>query len=184
MADSTCDQEPSRKRAKLGESIDTQTNAVSSLASLERPITPPQRKSRESVIASNVSHDLPSSSNSLQQPMLVPSPFQLTRIQDLPAALNVDTVTLKDILGDPLISECWEFNYLHDINMLMEAFDPDVRDLVKVHVIHGFWKQEDGVVLKVCSVLIIASIPLSYLWGSQRKLHNVYSYLIVIFLFY
>ncbi len=71
------------------------------------------------------------------------SPFQLTRITDLPPASNVDTITLKDILGDPLISECWEFNYLHDLDFLMDAFDEDVRDLVKVHVIHGFWKQDD-----------------------------------------
>jgi tyrosyl-DNA phosphodiesterase-1 len=72
------------------------------------------------------------------------SPFQLTRIKDLPPASNVDTVTLTDILGDPLISECWEFNYLHDLDFLMDAFDEDVRDIVKVHVIHGFWKQEDA----------------------------------------
>jgi tyrosyl-DNA phosphodiesterase-1 len=57
--------------------------------------------------------------------------------------MNQDTVSLKDILGDPLISECWEFNYLHDIDFLMKAFDEDVRDLVKVHVVHGFWKRED-----------------------------------------
>lgn len=25
----------------------------------------------------------------------------------------------------------------------MAAFDDDVRDMVKVNVIHGFWKQED-----------------------------------------
>ena len=72
------------------------------------------------------------------------SPFQLTRITDLPPASNVDTISLKDILGDPLIAECWEFNYLHNLDFLMDAFDEDVRDLVKVHVIHGFWKQEDA----------------------------------------
>jgi tyrosyl-DNA phosphodiesterase-1 len=71
------------------------------------------------------------------------SPFQLTRIRDLPPELNRDTISLKDILGDPLISECWEFNYLHDIDFLMNAFDEDVRGLVKVHVVHGFWKKED-----------------------------------------
>jgi tyrosyl-DNA phosphodiesterase-1 len=48
------------------------------------------------------------------------------------------------LLGDPLISECWNFNYLHDIPFLMSAFDEDVRNLVKVHVIHGFWKKDDG----------------------------------------
>lgn len=71
------------------------------------------------------------------------SPFQLTKIRDLPPESNVDTVTLGDILGDPLISECWEFNYLHDLDFLMSAFDEDVRHLVQVHVVHGFWKQED-----------------------------------------
>jgi hypothetical protein len=25
----------------------------------------------------------------------------------------------------------------------MAAFDPDVRGLVQVHVVHGFWKRED-----------------------------------------
>ena len=57
--------------------------------------------------------------------------------------MNRDTVTLKDILGDPLIAECWEFNYIHDIDFLMGAFDQDVQHLVKVHVVHGFWKKED-----------------------------------------
>lgn len=80
----------------------------------------------------------------IQVPKVQKSPFQLTWIQDLPASSNVDAVTLKDILGDPMIAECWEFNYLHDLDYLMEAFDSDVKDLVKVHVIHGFWKQEDG----------------------------------------
>jgi tyrosyl-DNA phosphodiesterase-1 len=74
---------------------------------------------------------------------MLKSPFRLTKIRDLPADLNKDTVTLKDILGDPLIAECWEFNYLHDIDFLMAAFDRDIRHLVKVHVVHGFWKRED-----------------------------------------
>jgi tyrosyl-DNA phosphodiesterase-1 len=77
-------------------------------------------------------------------PRILSSPFQLTKIRDLPPASNQDTVTLKDLLGDPLISECWNFNYLHDIPFLMSAFDPDVRNLVKVHVVHGFWKRDDG----------------------------------------
>ncbi|KAB8290029.1 hypothetical protein EYC80_010355 [Monilinia laxa] len=74
---------------------------------------------------------------------VVKSPFQLTSIRDLPASSNLDTVSLKDILGDPLISECWEFNYLHNLDFLMEQFDEDIRNLVKVNVIHGFWKRED-----------------------------------------
>ena len=77
------------------------------------------------------------------------SPFQLTHIRDLPESSNINTVCLRDILGDPLISECWEFNYLHDVDFLMEQFDPDVRELVKVHVIHGFWKKEDKSRLKL-----------------------------------
>lgn len=74
---------------------------------------------------------------------VVKSSFQLTTIRDLPASSNVDAVSLIDILGDPLISECWEFNYLHNLDFLMEQFDEDVRNLVRVNVIHGFWKRED-----------------------------------------
>lgn len=94
--------------------------------SLSRPISPPRKKQREQ-----------------KSPSVLGSPWQLTWIRDLPEALNQDAVTLKDLLGDPLISECWEFNFLHDLHFLMEAFDPDTRHLVKVHVVHGFWKQED-----------------------------------------
>jgi tyrosyl-DNA phosphodiesterase-1 len=71
------------------------------------------------------------------------SPFQLTWIRDLPPGANTDAVTLGDILGDPLVAECWDFNYLHDIDFLLSHFDQDVRQLVKVNVVHGFWKKED-----------------------------------------
>jgi tyrosyl-DNA phosphodiesterase-1 len=71
------------------------------------------------------------------------SPFQLTWIRDLPGSSNINAVTLNDILGHPLIAKCWEFNYLHDLDFLMGAFDKDVRDTVEVHVVHGFWKNED-----------------------------------------
>ena len=50
---------------------------------------------------------------------LIPSPFQLNRVEDLPARSNVDTVKLSDILGDPMIKECWLFNYLFEMDFLM-----------------------------------------------------------------
>ncbi|KAF6842260.1 tyrosyl-dna phosphodiesterase [Colletotrichum musicola] len=74
---------------------------------------------------------------------LVRSPFRLTWIRDLPEEANRDAITLRDILGDPMIAECWEFNFLHDIHFLMSHFDDDTRNLVKVHVVHGFWKRDD-----------------------------------------
>ncbi|RKF58029.1 putative tyrosyl-DNA phosphodiesterase [Erysiphe neolycopersici] len=83
------------------------------------------------------------SQRSIQQPKIIRSPFQLTKIQDLPNSLNVDSISLSDILGDPLISECWDFNYLHDLNFLLRSFDQDVQHLIKIHVVHGFWKRED-----------------------------------------
>jgi tyrosyl-DNA phosphodiesterase-1 len=49
----------------------------------------------------------------------IASPVQLTRIRDLAPHQNVDTVQLKDILGDPLIRECWNFNFLFDIDFVM-----------------------------------------------------------------
>lgn len=103
---------------------------------LSRPISPPEKRKRDMHV--------------------IKSPFQLTAIRDLSQSENVDTVTLKDILGDPLIAECWEFNYLHDIPFLMNAFDEDTRGLVKVHVIHGFWKTEDA-----NRIALVASPPSS-----------------------
>ncbi|KAF5019211.1 hypothetical protein F66182_8785 [Fusarium sp. NRRL 66182] len=94
-----------------------------SLESLQRPISPPRKRRCE------VS--------------TIRSPWQLTWIRDLPESDNKDAVSLQDLLGDPLISECWEFNFLHDIPFLMNAFDHDTRHLVKVHLVHGFWKRED-----------------------------------------
>ncbi len=73
---------------------------------------------------------------------LVPSPVQLTTIKELHASLNIDTISLKDILGDPLIKECWLFNYLFDVDFVMSHFDEDTRDLVQVKIVHGSWKKD------------------------------------------
>jgi len=75
---------------------------------------------------------------------VAPSPFSLMSIRDLPPSQNKDTVSLHDILGNPLIKEAWVFNYCFDIDWMMTHFDVDVRDLVKVKVVHGSWRKEDG----------------------------------------
>ncbi|KAL3303498.1 tyrosyl-dna phosphodiesterase [Colletotrichum asianum] len=113
------------KRARICDDVEESETSTQAEGprSLSRPISPPHKK------------------NSGGQ--RIKSPFQLTWIRDLPEAANRDAVALKDILGDPLIAECWEFNYLHDIHFLMSHFDEDTKSLVKVHVVHGFWKRED-----------------------------------------
>lgn len=118
--------EPSRKRQRLNNESST-TNGRDLHSSLTGSISPPPLRRARTTPA----------------PKFMASPFQLTSIRDLPSSSNLDAVSIKDILGDPLIAECWEFNYLHNLDFLMDAFDDDVRDLVKVHVIHGFWKNED-----------------------------------------
>lgn len=47
------------------------------------------------------------------------SPFQLTRIRDLAPRQNEDAVRLRDILGHGMIRECWNFNYLFDLDFFM-----------------------------------------------------------------
>ncbi len=47
------------------------------------------------------------------------SPMQLNFIEELPASSNVDCVSLGSILGDPMIKECWLFNYLFDMDFVM-----------------------------------------------------------------
>ena len=53
------------------------------------------------------------------KPKVVPSPIQLNFIEELPAISNVDTISLGSILGDPMIKECWLFNYLFDMDFVM-----------------------------------------------------------------
>ncbi|XXG98215.1 hypothetical protein Hte_004537 [Hypoxylon texense] len=121
--------EPPSKRRRLSdtdEDHDERKKPSNTPASLSHPISPPRkRRTRE------------------RERELIPSPIRLTTIQDLPDESNVGAVSLHDLLGDPLIAECWDFNYLHDVDFLMGHFDEDVRALVKVHVVHGFWKRED-----------------------------------------
>ncbi|KAL1648440.1 glucosyltransferase [Diplodia intermedia] len=74
----------------------------------------------------------------------VPSPVRLTRIRDLPPAANVGALALKDVLGDPLIVEMWQFNYMFDVDFLMSALDEDVRGSMRVKVVHGNWRREDA----------------------------------------
>jgi len=99
---------------------------------------------------------------------VIDSPVQLTWIQDLPEESNRDAVTLNDLLGDPMISECWEFNYLHDLDFLMNAFDQDVCGMIKVHVVHGFWKSEDPARLRLQVMSLFYCYPIQNLTSSLQ----------------
>ncbi|KAI1102373.1 phospholipase D/nuclease [Jackrogersella minutella] len=118
--------EPPSKRRRLSvtDEDDTSEKPGELPTSLSHPISPPRKK---------LAH----------KRELIPSPIRLTTIWDLPEELNIGAVSLHDLLGDPLIAECWDFNYLHDVDFLMNHFDEDTRSLVKVHVVHGFWKRDD-----------------------------------------
>ena len=93
------------------------------IPSLERVITPPDTgKASADTIASSSTNDHSASSteDSVSSELkILPSPFQLTHVRDLPSTSNMDTVSLSDILGDPLIKECWQFNYLFDVDFIM-----------------------------------------------------------------
>ncbi|PSR92170.1 tyrosyl-DNA phosphodiesterase [Coniella lustricola] len=146
------DHPPKRRRVGTDEHSQDGTSPTSDLLphSLTQPVSPPRRKARPQQIAPTIiiPDDEPAVSSSAveeqaTQRQVFKSPFQLTWIRDLPESANTDAVTLSDLLSDPLISELYEFNYLHDIDFLMAALDEDVRDSVRVHVVHGFWKKED-----------------------------------------
>lgn len=79
-----------------------------------RPITPPLvTRAKEEVVSTTASGAVQGAVG------YVPSPVRLTRIRDLPDAANVDTISLREILQDPLIKEQWQFNYLLDIDFIM-----------------------------------------------------------------
>lgn len=155
--------QPPRKRRRLStepeKHFTASTGQELTHSSLTKPISPPPLRRVKDC----------------QPAKLKSSPFQLTWIQDLPPASNVDAVSLRDILGDPLIAECWEFNYLHDLDFLMDSFDQDVRDLVQVHVVHGFWKNEDQSRLSLKVMSIFYSYPTYELYINFEGSHKLRS---------
>lgn len=132
---------PPKRLKKEPDTSALDASRTSPLPSLARSITPPPSRSQQPLAPAQIK---PKSTNN---PNSIPSPFQLTHIQAQSGSQsgnNVDTVRLGDILGDPMIRECWQFNYMIDVDFLMRQFDEDVRDLVQVKVVHGSWKREDG----------------------------------------
>lgn len=156
--------ERSTKRARLSLDLNGEENIVpdrvsTPLASLHRSITPPPRaRSQSRAVSSALCSDLKSDelesikskptdyTSAKRSHRIISSPMQLTHIRDFPEqrGYNIDTVKLRDILGDPMIRECWQFNYLFDVDFLMSNFDEDVRGLVKVKVVHGSWERESA----------------------------------------
>ncbi|KAF2180550.1 phospholipase D/nuclease [Zopfia rhizophila CBS 207.26] len=146
---------PASKRRKLnGSTTDTNTHLATSVdnttyTSLSRPISPPPARRKRSATPSPFTPPVPTPTpkpieKKWDEPIsYLPSPIQLTRIKELSPAQNVDAVELKDILGDPAIRECWQFNFLFDLDFLMDAFGPDAKNLVQVKVVHGFWRNDD-----------------------------------------
>lgn len=68
---------------------------------------------------SDTSPDIETKKKGYKGTKFVPSPIRLTRIEDLGPHRNVDSVGLTEILGDPMIKECWNFNFLFDLDFVM-----------------------------------------------------------------
>ncbi|KAF2673472.1 tyrosyl-DNA phosphodiesterase [Microthyrium microscopicum] len=116
------------------------------LESFERPISPPPRKSRDPNIVPSptVGTKDTSEKNTAKATSSSDIPrksaFRLTTISDLDDASNIDTISIQDILGDPLLKEVWLFDYLFNLDFCMSQFDRDA--LVQVKIVHGNWKTE------------------------------------------
>lgn len=126
--------------------------SAASLVSLRRPVTPPiAREPRTPSNVDNGDHFADSQQSQKPKGPVIRSPIQLTHIRDLPSSSgnNVDAVRLKDILGDPMIRECWQFNYCFDVDFVMAQFDADVKDLVQVKIVHGSWKRDSPTRIRV-----------------------------------
>lgn len=128
---------PVRRKAKGLEFTKGRSALIRESSSLVK-----EKPSVESITVTSAPPPFQNDDTSASPIEVVPSPVQLTAIKDLHASLNIDTISLKDILGDPLIKECWLFNYLFDVDFVMSHFDEDTRDLVQVRIVHGLWNKD------------------------------------------
>lgn len=128
---------PVRRKAKWPELIEGRSVLIRESSNLVKEMS-----SVESTKVNSAPSSFQNDETSAYPMDLVPSPVQLTAVKDLHPSLNIDTISLKDILGDPLIKECWLFNYLFDVDFVMSHFDEDTRDLVLVKIVHGSWKKD------------------------------------------
>lgn len=119
----------------LSQSTEETLHSIEGTSHIVKPDTPEQ-VSKISTLSSFSPNGTPIN--------LIPSPVHLISVEDLPNTVNIDTISLKDILGNPLIQECWVFNYLIDVDFVMSQFDEDIKDLVQVKIVHGSWKKEDS----------------------------------------
>jgi tyrosyl-DNA phosphodiesterase-1 len=134
--------EPSPKRRKLDSreellaSEHYNQDAQVPHKGLDRPISPPVSRRKNAAVQNTVIvptwdfGNVPQPSSTPDMPSkrsqerdggrnYMPSPIQLTHIEDLAPHQNMDAVKLKDIIGDPMIKECWNFNFLFDIDFVM-----------------------------------------------------------------
>ena len=138
--DTDTDKSRKRRKANAGLALDNELDldeagglgSAAQFDSLRRSISPPaMRKHRPAQIPKETQQDhsvntYPTSSSSYPKSSvtppsckLIPSPVQLSTVSELPSSSNLDTVSFKDLLGDPLIKECWLFNYLFDVDFIM-----------------------------------------------------------------
>lgn len=126
--------EESRKRRNYDAFQSSRNSSISPPPKRPAPSTSGGRTTEENRPLSGVNAALPptaSSSNSdsaskstkeateSQSKSHIPSPGKLNFVEELPASSNVDCISLGSILGDPMIKECWLFNYLFDIDFVM-----------------------------------------------------------------
>jgi tyrosyl-DNA phosphodiesterase 1 len=140
---------PDRKRQRTDDYSLTTTDSVAAevrsrrsafLASLNRGISPPagreppsQKKTEPEAVLQLESEtdtsNLPSmfplrqelrrKTPDFPKHHVIQSPFKLTRIRALPASANVDTIGIRDILGDVMLKEVWLFDFLYDVDWVM-----------------------------------------------------------------
>lgn len=126
------EREAPKKRRKTSDSRDNASDKTSTLAffdssaldsnhatrsireSLKKSVSPPLLKNR---IDGSDAQAL--DANNVKETQFIASPIQLSKVENLPDRVNIDTVSLKDIVGHPLVKECWTFNYLIDVDFLM-----------------------------------------------------------------
>lgn len=89
----------------------------------------------------------------------IQSPVRLIKCNALPDEANHDCISLQDLIGAPDICEMWQFNFMIDMDFVMEHTHASIRHSVRANFVRQP-SRDEGDRTKLCKSITIGNVVL------------------------